>query len=413
MRVLLTDRFCAGAKAQGKPQADYFDEQEAGLCLRVSSAGRKSWTLHYTSPKDGKRARQTLALYPQTSLAAARGLALEAKAYLDKGVDPRDALNGAVANTMTVASLIPLYIEKPHKRTGKPRKSAKEIRRRFDKNVIPVIGGVRLSDLHRRDVQRTLAPILRRAPIEAARTFEDLRAMIRWAVGQGYLDRNIVEGMESPATSVPRERTLDENEIKTFWNELPAALTRSKSVQRICQLCLVTAQRVGEVAGMRRSELNLKDATWTIPASRSKNGFKHAVSLSPLAVELIKAALADAGPELVFPNPAGTDPLPVTAVAKTIARAHKDGRFKTAQWTTHDLRRSAVSHMAALGVSPIVLGHIINHRSVTKAGVTLSAYQHYDYSREKRQALDFWADRLEAIIDAGTAAVLPMMRKRS
>jgi integrase len=410
MRVLLTDRFCVGAKAQGKPQADYFDEAEPGLCLRVSSAGRKSWTLHYTSPKDGKRVRQSLALYPQTSLAAARGLALEAKGHLDQGIDPRDALAGA-AGTMTVASLVPLYVDKPHKRTGKPRRSAKDIERRFARNVIPIIGAVKLSDLHRRDVQRTLVPIRRRAPIEAARTFEDLRGMIRWAVGQGYLERNIVEGMEAPATSAPRERTLSADEIKTFWNELPSALARSKPVQRICQLCLVTAQRVGEVAGMRRNELNLQEATWIIPGSRTKNGFQHTVPLSTTAVELIREALTDAGPEFVFPNLIGAGSLPVTTVAKTIGRAHATERFKTAQWTTHDLRRSAVSHMAALGVAPIVLGHIINHRSVTKAGTTLSAYQHYDYNQEKKAALDLWADRLAGIV-GGAATVVPLKGRR-
>ena len=63
-KVALTDRFVAHAKAQGVPQLDYFDESTPGLALRVSSAGRKTWTFHYTSPRDGKRARLTLGTYP-------------------------------------------------------------------------------------------------------------------------------------------------------------------------------------------------------------------------------------------------------------------------------------------------------------------------------------------------------------
>jgi hypothetical protein len=54
-----------------------------------------------------------------------------------------------------------------------------------------------------------------------------------------------------------------------------------------------------------------------------------------------------------------------------------------------------------------VLGHVINHRSVTKAGVTLSVYSHYDYAKEKRQALELWADRLISIVGGGTK-MLPM-----
>jgi integrase len=85
------------------------------------------------------------------------------------------------------------------------------------------------------------------------------------------------------------------------------------------------------------------------------------------------------------------------------------GRFGIAQWTAHDLRRTAVTNMAKLGVSPIVLGHVINHVSVTKADVTLSVYSHYDYAKEKREALDLWAAHLNAIVRGGSK-VLPMRR---
>jgi hypothetical protein len=65
--------------------------------------------------------------------------------------------------------------------------------------------------------------------------------------------------------------------------------------------------------------------------------------------------------------------------------------------------------MAELGVSPIVLGHVVGHRSVTKAGVTLGVYNHYDYAKEKREALNLWAASLDAIVQGGVK-VLPMRR---
>ena len=58
-----------------------------------------------------------------------------------------------------------------------------------------------------------------------------------------------------------------------------------------------------------------------------------------------------------------------------------------------------------------MLGHVINHRSVTKAGVTLAVYSHYTYDSEKRQALDLWAERLAAIVGSG-AKVLPLRGAR-
>ena len=88
-------------------------------------------------------------------------------------------------------------------------------------------------------------------------------------------------------------------------------------------------------------------------------------------------------------------------VSKALARA------ELGDWTMHDLRRTAISGMAELGVSPIVLAHIANHISATRAGVTLRVYQTYGYDREQRQALDLWADRLAGIV-AGAARIVPI-----
>jgi hypothetical protein len=65
--------------------------------------------------------------------------------------------------------------------------------------------------------------------------------------------------------------------------------------------------------------------------------------------------------------------------------------------------------MAELGISPLVLGHVVGHRSVTKADVTLGVYNQYTYAAEKRDALELWADRLGAIV-AGTGAKIVRLK---
>ena len=220
--------------------------------------------------------------------------------------------------------------------------------------------------------------------------------MLRWAVARGDLDHNPIDGMRKPPGSKPRERVLSDEEIRALWIGLPDALGKSPICQRIIKLCVVTGQRVGEVVCLRRSELN--GSTWTIPGSRTKNGHTHTVPLSPLALEIIGRA-----GEIVFPNLEGDGPLPGSAVARAIIRAQE--RFGIAHWTAHDLRRTALTKMAELGVAPIVLGHIANHRTTTKAGMTLGVYVHHAYEREKREALELWADRLQGII-SGSAEVV-------
>ena len=70
------------------------------------------------------------------------------------------------------------------------------------------------------------------------------------------------------------------------------------------------------------------------------------------------------------------------------------------RYTAHDLRRTALTGMAKLGISPIVIANVANHRSVSKAGVTLGCYIQYDYSDEKRDALSRWATRLQTIVSS-------------
>jgi integrase len=401
MRIVLTDRFCAAAKAAGAVQADFFDTKTVGLCLRVSTAGRKTWCLVYTAPSDGKRVRIGLGLYPAVSLAEARGKALEARGLVEDGRDPRSV--AAADDAMTVADVITAYLAKH----ASGLRSGHAIARRLHKNVVPVIGGVRLADLHRRDITRVTDPILTRgAQTEAVRVFEDLQSALRWAVRRGDLDRNPAEGMTKPAGRPSRERVLTDKEIRTLWHKIAKPLPQVID-QRIVKLCLVTAQRIGEVAGMRRDELDLAKRVWTLPGSRTKNANPHSVPLSGLALKLIREALADAGDSpFVFPDGAG--PRSPAEIAHVVYFAHRRDRSPIAHWTVHDLRRTALTGMASLGVPPIVLGAVANHLTTTKAGVTLAVYARYTYAVEKRDALDKWASRLAGIIKGDAARVVPL-----
>ena len=403
--INLTDRFCSTAKSLAA-QTDYFDTVVQGLALRISHRGSRSWCFHYRH--DQKRRRLTIGNYPATSLAMARGKALEAKAHVDDGEDPRMMLAGQATAGMTVAGLVDAFLTDPERAE---LRSKAEIERRLRKNVTPLIGDVKLSELRRRDVRNVSDAILRRGKrTEATRVFEDVRAMVRWAVDHEYLDANPLDGMGKPAEPQARNRVLNDEEIRTLWIGLPKSLARSVQCQRIIKLCLVTGQRVGEVAGIVPAELDLKAREWRLPGSRTKNAHAHVVPLSDLAVEIIREAMADAGKGApLFPSGEGS--LAPMAVARTILRANEDGRFGFASWSAHDLRRTVLTNMARLGIAPIVLGHVANHRTTTRAGVTLAAYSQYTYDREKRDGLNLWADRLAGIITGG-AEVVTLRGKR-
>lgn len=400
----LTDRFCKLAK----PGPEAFDETVKGLALRVSSGGHKAWTFHFTI--DGKRARCTLGSYPATSLAKARTVALEARGYVEEGKDPRRVFGAQEASgAMTMADLVESYLEKH----VKPNlRSARHMELRLRANVLPVIGTVRLADIHRRDANRVLDKIIARGkPTQARLVFQDMRAIFRWAVARGDLDRNPIEGMEKPGVERARDRVLSDDEIHLLWNNLDTVMggrllkngqSTSPYTRDILRLCLITGQRVGEVTGMTRDEVDIPSRVWNLPASRTKNGHAHAVPLSNLAIEIIERAESE-GPRLF--------PMTSHAVARAIARVQTD--FGLPRWTAHDLRRTALTGMAKLGVSPTVIGHVANHRTTTHGGITASVYIHYAHDKEKRQALELWADRLSAIVAGKGAKIIPMETAKS
>ena len=165
------------------------------------------------------------------------------------------------------------------------------------------------------------------------------------------------------------------------------------------KLALVTGQRIGEVTGIALSELALNDTAplWTVPGERSKNGQSNRVPLSPLAVWLIQEALKFArGGAWLFPSPKGEGPIDAHAPTKGLERAR--GAIGIRDFRIHDLRRTAATQMAEIGISPHTIAQILNHVSARQGTITSKVYVQYSYEREKRDALCAWAARLEAIL---------------
>jgi integrase len=79
---------------------------------------------------------------------------------------------------------------------------------------------------------------------------------------------------------------------------------------------------------------------------------------------------------------------------KTGEDAEKGPAIKCAAFTPHDLRRTAASHMTGSGISRLVVSKILNH---AEPGVT-AVYDRHSYDKEKMQALEAWARRLEGIL---------------
>jgi integrase len=162
----------------------------------------------------------------------------------------------------------------------------------------------------------------------------------------------------------------------------------------LVKLLILTAQRRGEVAGMRWSELDLDKRQWLIPGERTKNKRSHLLPLSDAAVELLKAVprLNDI---LVFPA-RGREMEVMSGFSKM--KPKLEAICPISDWGMHDLRRSAATGMARLGVPPDVVERVLNHSSGKFAGVA-GVYNRFEYAPEMRDALELWARHIASIND--------------
>ena len=179
---------------------------------------------------------------------------------------------------------------------------------------------------------------------------------------------------------------LSEAEIRALWLALDQEPSRIASVFR---LALLTAQRRGEVLGLKWDELDLEAGWWTLPAARSKNKLAHRVPLGAQAQDILNGLRAEAnGSEFAFPSVRGSH---LDSLQKPMRRIKKASGVN---FKFHDLRRTAASHMTAIGVERLVVSKILNH---AEQGVT-SVYDRHSYDGEKLAALLKWDQRLAEIM---------------
>ena len=78
------------------------------------------------------------------------------------------------------------------------------------------------------------------------------------------------------------------------------------------------------------------------------------------------------------------------------AKQELDQRLRIAPWHLHDLRRTAATGMAELGIQPWYVEAVLNHQSGHKQGVA-GTYNRAKYADEMRSALQRWADYVDKI----------------
>ena len=175
----------------------------------------------------------------------------------------------------------------------------------------------------------------------------------------------------------------------------------------LAKLLLLTGQRRDGVADADWTEFDLDKRLWAIPAKRAKSARAHKVHLSDTAMDVL-SSLPRVGERFVLTSNGN---VPISGFSRFKRNLHaameEAGETKIANWTLHDLRRTATTGMARLNFPPHVVDRILNHSGGTIRGVA-AVYNRFAYVDERRAALEAWGRYVHGLTTKAPANVVTL-----
>jgi len=414
-----------------------------GLYHIIQPSGARSWAVRYRAA--GRPRKLTLGAYPALELSDAREAAGEALRAAARGEDPatakqlarRAAKAEGAADLQLFGNVARTFLARHAKSKNRSwRETARLLglvpdRTKPETATDPLEfgaakGGIadkwvtrHIGEIERGDVIALLDDIVDRgAPIAANRTLAALSKLFSWATERGLIGSSPVTAVRPPAPEVSRDRALSDDEIRWFWK---ATEQVGYPFGWLAQVLLLTGQRRDEVAGMTAGELD--GMKWLIPRDRAKNNHAHVVPLSEKVLATLEAAPRIVGPKSFIFTTTGETPVSGWSRAKNrldqemLAAARREAvergddpeTVSIPRWTLHDLRRTAASGMARLGIAVHVVERLLNHRSGTIRGVA-AIYNRHDYWTEREAASEAWGRYVGSLVSGGKSAknVVPL-----
>lgn len=431
VKIALTDRSVASAKAPPGRRVEIPDGKIPGLSLRLNGSGSKTWVLRYRT-KNTRQMRMTLGKVPAVGLHDARMLATEHLLSVAHGSDPatvrRQEKAAADRSIKSFADLAELYMQVCETGEWQPKGKVKkesvrrEERRILEKNVLPRIGRHDFETITRQEIKALLRLMLARgARTTVNRTQGVIRQVYNFAISEDLVQINPATGFTRFVQERPRERIWKDVELKTLWEGLskPSALRApgggyANVGEAMCiaiKLVLLLGQRRTEVAGMEVEELDFEARTWRIRSGRMKGSRPHMVPLSDAAIILIRDALKLAAahsnepPKYVFPTNRHEDRAIKPCSLSLALQRTRQALGLSDDATLHDMRRTVSTNLTSerCGVSPFIRSKVLGH--IDAGGGAMVSMTHYDvndYLAEKRRALEIWTRVLLRIVGDAT-----------
>ena len=393
----------------------------------VGNGGAKSFRMAYRI--NGKQSWLTL---EKNTLADARAERDENKALVTKGLDPALERKLNVIRThnaqleeqeaekkltarMTVNDLFVRWCDIDLTK----RKGMDEIRRTFNKDILPELGLLFVEDVTKSHISLIIGKMkIRGAPHTARNLIILVRQMFRFAVSHDLIDadptaRIDITKMTTKASE--RDRVLSESEIKALARQIPDA-NLNPATECAVWIAIATACRVGEISKAKHTDVDFDAGTWVIPKENSKNGKAHTIVLSNFALEQFRRLTRlSTSAVWLLPHRDNIRSASRSSLAQqlNIRQIPGDARCKDNQslmlvggkWTPHDLRRTGATLMGGLGVAPDTIDKCLNHVEPNKIKRT---YQRQKLEAEQAKAWELLGERLELLVNLDAVNVIPL-----
>jgi integrase len=363
-----------------------WDSHQKGLALAVLPSGKKSWKCIYR--RNGRPRWYHIGHADALGLDDARKLANRVMFAVAEGKDPA-AERRAERCRGTFEDVAAQYVEQHAKLKNKSWKQADALVR---KHLLPRWAKLQASDISRREVKAMMARI--EAPIVANQTLAAASAIFAWAMREEIVRANPCALVDRNPTT-ERERVLSDSEIPKFW----AAFDNAGLVQGAAlKMILLTGQRPGEVAHMRRE--HIVDGWWQLPGEPvpalgwpgTKNGAGHRVWLPSPAAKLIEELTDDADRGYVFANARFAPINKLDDAMRGIC-----AKLGVERATPHDLRRTHGTTVTRLGFGRDAMNRIQNHRE----GGIASVYDRHQYADENKRIMEAVSAHIMSLVEGG------------
>ena len=379
---MITERQLTRATEPGYYRAD------DTLYLRITETGARNWIQRLVV--GGKRRNIGLGNATLIDVKDAKIKAIENRRLVLTGGDPLAAKRKAKTPTFAEA------MEKTAAANAARWKesTAYRWRRTLNKNAIPHIGDLRIDKIGRVEVLQLLTPIWADKPTLARKLREHLRTVFSWAQAHGYIELNPAGDMVNGA--LPTQAAVKSNMRAMTFEDIPDAVQSIRECEanlpsKLClEFIILTGCRGGEARAAQWSEIDLKAATWTIPASRMKAKRDHVVPLVNAALDVLERAAAWAGKSnLLFPSPAARKVMTDATLLNTLTAAGL--RDKTSVHGFRSSFRDWCSHTRQdRELAEMCLAHKIGNAAEL-------AYKRSDLLEARRPIMNAWAQYATAV----------------